>query len=51
MAKIIVTGHGHFATGLESTVELLAGPQKISALLISVLIWMKSSCIRLYKRL
>ena len=28
MAKISVTGHGHFATGLESTVELLAGPQK-----------------------
>ncbi|WP_407893875.1 PTS N-acetylglucosamine/galactosamine EIIA subunit [Lacticaseibacillus sp. N501-2] len=27
MAKIIVTGHGHFATGLKSTVELLAGPQ------------------------
>ncbi|MDR0297103.1 MAG: multidrug transporter [Streptococcaceae bacterium] len=23
--KIIVTGHGHFATGLESTVKLLAG--------------------------
>lgn len=23
--KVIVTGHGHFATGLESTVKLLAG--------------------------
>lgn len=25
MKKIIVTGHGHFATGLQSTMELLAG--------------------------
>lgn len=25
MNKIIVTGHGHFATGLQSTLELLAG--------------------------
>lgn len=25
MKKIIVTGHGHFATGLQSTLELLAG--------------------------
>lgn len=25
--KIIITGHGHFATGLQTTIELLAGPQ------------------------
>jgi len=25
MKKIIVTGHGHYATGLKSTIELLAG--------------------------
>lgn len=25
--KIVITGHGHFATGLQTTVELLAGPQ------------------------
>jgi PTS system N-acetylgalactosamine-specific IIA component len=25
MKKIIVSGHGHFATGLQSTMELLAG--------------------------
>lgn len=25
--QIIITGHGHFATGLQSTIELLAGPQ------------------------
>jgi N-acetylgalactosamine PTS system EIIA component len=25
MKKIVVTGHGHFATGLQSTTELLAG--------------------------
>lgn len=24
---IIITGHGHFATGLQSTIELLAGLQ------------------------
>ncbi|WMT39809.1 hypothetical protein RE628_20880 [Paenibacillus sp. D2_2] len=25
MKKLVVTGHGHFATGLQSAVELLAG--------------------------
>ena len=28
MIGIIVTGHGHFATGLKSSVELIAGEQK-----------------------
>src|SRR5689334_17358727 len=28
MKKIIITGHGHFATGLQSTIELLAGRQE-----------------------
>ena len=28
MLGIIVTGHGHFATGLTSSLDLIAGPQK-----------------------
>lgn len=28
MVGIIVTGHGHFATGVTSSVDLIAGPQK-----------------------
>lgn len=28
MKKIMITGHGHFATGLQSTIELLAGKHK-----------------------
>lgn len=28
MVGLIVTGHGHFATGLTSSVDLIAGPQQ-----------------------
>lgn len=28
MVGLIVTGHGHFATGLTSSLDLIAGPQK-----------------------
>lgn len=28
MVGIIVTGHGHFASGLTSSIDLIAGPQK-----------------------
>ena len=28
MISIVITGHGHFATGLLSAVELIAGPQE-----------------------
>ncbi len=28
MIGIIVTGHGHFATGITTSVDLIAGPQK-----------------------
>ena len=28
MIGLVVTGHGHFATGLTSSVNLIAGPQK-----------------------
>lgn len=28
MIGLVVTGHGHFATGLTSSVDLIAGPQK-----------------------
>ena len=27
MIGLIVTGHGHFATGLTSSIDLIAGPQ------------------------
>lgn len=28
MLGIILTGHGHFATGLQSSIELIAGEQE-----------------------
>ena len=34
MVGLIVTGHGHFATGLTSSVDLIAGPQPSSGPLL-----------------
>ena len=28
MVGLVVTGHGHFATGITSSIDLIAGPQK-----------------------